>query len=72
MATAIVVVGLIVVVCLFIWLSATFISRRVQQAEDRDRCSFCGAALEQGGLEYSPVCPSCGRRQPWDTDPVGP
>ncbi len=70
MATAIVVVVLIAVVVLFIGLTAKFIARRVQQAEDRDTCSFCGAALEQGGLEFSPVCPSCGRRQPWDTDTV--
>ena len=72
MATAIIVVVLIVVVVLFIALSAKFISRRVEQAEGRDRCAFCGAALEQGGLEYSPICPSCDRRQPWDTDPAGP
>lgn len=72
MATAIVVVVLIAVVLLFIALSARFITRRVQQAEDRDRCSFCGAALVQGGLEYSPICPACGRRQPWDTDPGTP
>jgi hypothetical protein len=72
MATAIIVVVLIVVVLLFIGLSARFITRRVQQSEDHDRCAFCGGMLEQVGLEYSTICPTCGRRQPWDTDPVGP
>jgi hypothetical protein len=70
--TALIVVVLIVVVLLFIGLPARFITRRVEQAEGRDTCSFCGAALEQGGLEFSPICPACDRRQPWDTDDITP
>jgi hypothetical protein len=71
MATAIVVVVLIVVVLLFIGLTARFISRQAEKAEHHDRCASCGAPLEQVGLEYSTHCAACGRRQPWDTDPVG-
>ena len=72
MGTAIVVIVLIVVVLLFIGLTARFISRQAEKVEHHDRCAFCGAALEQVGLEYSTHCDACGRRQPWDTDPAGP
>jgi cytochrome bd-type quinol oxidase subunit 1 len=67
--TAIIVTACIVVVLLFIWWSARFITRRVQQGEGHSECSFCGSPLEQIGIEYSTHCTACGRRQPWDTGP---
>jgi hypothetical protein len=69
--TTIVVVVLIVVVLLFIWLTTTVIARRVEKAQGRDTCAFCGALLEHDGIEYSTHCTICGRDQPWDTDPAG-
>jgi len=70
--TTIVVAVLIVVVLLFIWASTIFISRRVQQAEGRGECNFCGRPLDQIGIEYSTHCSACGRQQPWESDPDGP
>jgi hypothetical protein len=70
MGTTIVVAVLIIVVLLFIWLSATLISKRVEKAEGHDVCAFCGADLVQVGMEYDTHCPACGRRQPWDVDPA--
>lgn len=69
MGTTIVVAVLIIVVLLFIWLSATLISRQAEKVVGHDRCAFCGAALEQIG-QYSTHCPACGRQQPWDADAV--
>jgi hypothetical protein len=68
--TTIVVVVLIVVVLLFIGLTTMFIARRVEHAQGRDVCAFCGAPLEQVGIEYSTHCTACGRRQPWDDEPA--
>jgi hypothetical protein len=67
--TAIVIVILIVVVLLFIGLSTIWMTRRVERAQGRDTCAFCGAALEAVGMEYTTHCTACGRQQPWDTDP---
>jgi len=68
--TPIVVAGLIIVVVLFLWLATSLITRRVEEAQGHDACSFCGAPLVQVGMEFDTHCPACGRRQPWDTDPA--
>lgn len=69
MGTTLLVIVLIVVVLLFIGLSAIWITRRVEKAQGRDKCAFCGAALEPAGMEFTTHCRACGRQQPWDTDP---
>jgi hypothetical protein len=68
--TTIVVVVLILVVLVFIWLSTTLIARRVEKIQGRDTCSFCGAPLEQAGIEHATHCTACGRQQPWDDEPA--
>jgi len=67
--TTILVVVLIVVVLVFISSATIWITRRVEKAQGRDTCAFCGAPLQPVGMEFTTHCTACGRQQPWDTDP---